>query len=88
MLKKSHAIIFLGSARAYFLGERPGIVQRRAGAGLDFARPRSRTEATRPFPLVGVMRVADAHGNGAGVNVAVIDVPAILAVGRAAAGKG
>jgi hypothetical protein len=35
------------------------------------------------------MRVADALGDGAGVNVAVIiDVPAILAVGGAAAGKG
>jgi hypothetical protein len=34
------------------------------------------------------MRVAGAHGEGAGVNVSVIDVPAILAIGRVAAGKG
>jgi hypothetical protein len=34
------------------------------------------------------MRVAGAPGDGAGVNVAVVDVPAILAVGRSAAGKG
>jgi hypothetical protein len=34
------------------------------------------------------MRVADALGDGAGVNVAIIDVPAIGAVGISAAGKG
>jgi hypothetical protein len=34
------------------------------------------------------MRVADAQGDGAGVNVAVVDVPAVRAVGISAAGKG
>jgi hypothetical protein len=48
---------------------------------------RSRIEAARPFPRVSVMRVAGAHGDGAGVNIAEIDVPAIGAVGRSAAGK-
>jgi hypothetical protein len=54
---------------------------------MDFAAPWSRIEAAGPFPKVGIMRVAAAHGDGAGMNVAVVDVPAILAVGRAAAGK-
>jgi hypothetical protein len=33
------------------------------------------------------MRVAGAHGDGPGVNVAGVNVPAIGPVGRAAAGK-
>jgi hypothetical protein len=37
--------------------------------------------------LVGVVRVADAHGDGPGMNVAVINVPTIWAVFGATAGK-
>jgi hypothetical protein len=47
---------------------------------------RSRVEAAALFPWVGVMRVANAHGDGAGVNVTVINVPAILAIFGATAG--
>jgi hypothetical protein len=37
--------------------------------------------------MVGVIRVANAHGDGAGVSVTVINVPAILAIVGSAAGK-
>jgi hypothetical protein len=61
---------------------------RTAGAGLDFTGARSWIEAANPFPLVSVMRVADALGDGTGLNVAIVNVPAILAVGGSAAGEG
>jgi hypothetical protein len=38
--------------------------------------------------LVGVVRIADPHGDGPGVNVAVINVPTILAIFGSAAGEG
>lgn len=63
------------------------LVERRGGARLDFTRFRSRIEAASPFPLVCVMRVANAHGDRSGVNVAVINVPAILTILGSAAGK-
>ena len=64
----------------------PFCLFRFVGAGLDFTGPRPRIEAAGPFPRVGAVRVAGPHGDGAGLNVAVVDVPAIGAVGRAAAG--
>jgi hypothetical protein len=36
--------------------------------------------------LVGIVRVADARGNGAGMHVAVVDVPAVGAFRISAAG--
>ena len=46
-------------------------------------------EAANPFPSIGVMRVADAFGDGAGLDVAIVNVPAILAaIFGASAGKG
>jgi hypothetical protein len=46
-----------------------------------------RIEAAGPLPRVGVLRVAGAHGDDAGLHVAVIDEPAIAAVGGSSAGK-
>jgi hypothetical protein len=64
-----------------------GLVERRRGAGLDFTRFRFPIEAANPFPLVGVVRVADAHDDRPGLNVAVINVQAVMALGISAAGK-
>jgi hypothetical protein len=52
------------------------------------ARLTARIEAARPAPRVFVMRDAGADRDRAGLHVAVIDVPALLAgVSRSAAGK-
>jgi hypothetical protein len=50
----------------------------------DFTRMR---EAAGPFPRIGVVGVANALGDGAGLHVTVIDVPAIGAVIGSSAGK-
>ena len=55
----------------------------------DWISPgRERIEAAHPFPLIGVVRIADPHGDGPGLHVAAINLPAIAAVVGAAAGKG
>jgi hypothetical protein len=45
-------------------------------------------ESAIPFPLVGVKRVADAPRDRAGVNIAVIDVPAVGPLRIPASGEG
>src|SRR5258706_8482716 len=61
----------------------------RRRAALMFARTRARIEAAVPFPRVGVVRVSDALGNRPDMNVAVINVQAVMAgVWRVAAGEG
>src|SRR5260370_35227198 len=45
-------------------------------------------EAARPTPRVFIVRNAGADGDRAGVDVAIIDVPAVLAFWVAAAGEG
>jgi hypothetical protein len=49
---------------------------------LIIRRPRGPPDPDRatPFPWTGIVRIADALGNRAGMNVAVIDVPAFLSV--------
>ena len=49
---------------------------------MAFPRTRARIEAAAPFPLLGIVRVADALNDRAGVNIAVIDFPAFLPVRR------
>jgi hypothetical protein len=41
---------------------------------------RARIEAAAPIPRIGVVRIADALGNRTDMNIAVINVPAIMAV--------
>jgi hypothetical protein len=65
-----------------------GIIERRRRAGLVFARMRARIEAAAPFSRVGVVRVADALGDRPGVDIAVINLPALMpVVCGSAAGK-
>jgi hypothetical protein len=45
-----------------------------------FARTRSRIEAAVPFPRIGVVRIPDALGNRPDINIAVVNVPAFMAV--------
>ena len=53
-----------------------------------FARMRARIEAAAPFPLIGVVRIADALGGRTGMNIAEINLPAFLSVVcRSAAGE-
>ena len=49
-------------------------------AALMFTLLRARIEAAAPLPSIGVMRIADALGDGTDMNIAVINVPAFLAV--------
>jgi hypothetical protein len=56
-----------------------GFVEGRGRAVLMFARMRARIEATAPLPLIGVVWIAGADRDRAGVDIAVIDVPAFLA---------
>jgi hypothetical protein len=48
----------------------------------------ARIKSAIPFPWIGAERIAYAPRNRPGVNVAVIDVPAVGALGVAAAGEG
>jgi len=43
-----------------------GLLEGRGGVGADFARTRARIEAAVPFPLIGVVRIADALGDRGG----------------------
>jgi hypothetical protein len=52
-----------------------------------FARLRSGVKAAPPAPLIDVNRAPDAPRDRADVNIAEIDVPAVLAFGVSAAGK-
>jgi len=53
-----------------------------------FAWMRARVKTAAPFPWVGIVRIADALGNRADMNIAVINVPALLTVFcRSAAGE-
>ena len=64
------------------------LVERRRRAVLAFATLGSRIEAATPFPWLGVVRIADTLNDRAGVNIAVVDLPAFLAmVRRPAAGE-
>jgi hypothetical protein len=45
-----------------------------------FTRMRARIEPAVPFPLIGIVRIADALGNRPNVNIAEINVPAVMAV--------
>ncbi len=66
-----------------------GLGECRGCAGLMFAPMRARIEAAIPFPRIGVVRVSDALGNRPDMNVAVINVPAFVAVVYgSAAGEG
>jgi hypothetical protein len=47
-----------------------------------FARMRSRIEAAIPLPRIFILRVADSDCDRTGLDIAVIDVPAFLAVDR------
>ena len=52
-----------------------------------FAGPSPRIEAARPFPRIFVMRTPDPPCDGAGLDVAIIDMPAIRAFGTKPAGR-
>ena len=41
---------------------------------------KDRIEAAAPFPGLGIMRVADALNDRADVDIAIVDLPAFLAV--------
>ena len=58
-----------------------GVVECRRRSVLMFAGMRAGIEAAAPFPKVGVVRVADARGDGAGSDIAIIDLPALVAGG-------
>ncbi len=45
-----------------------------------FTRMRTRIKTAAPFPRVGIVRIAAALGNRPDMNVAVINVPAFMAV--------
>ena len=47
-----------------------------------FARMRSRIEAAIPLPRIFILRVAASDCDRTGLDIAVIDVPAFLAVDR------
>ena len=53
-----------------------------------FPRMRARIEAAAPFPRIGVVRIPDAFGNRPDMNIAVVDVPALLAMCGSATGEG
>ena len=53
-----------------------------------FARMRAWIEAAAPFPRICVVGIPGALGNRADVNIAVINVPALLTVCGSAAGEG
>ena len=45
-----------------------------------FAWMRARIEAAAPFPRIGIVRIADALGNRSDMNIAVVNVPAVMTV--------
>jgi hypothetical protein len=55
-------------------------------AVLMLARLDARIETASPFPLIDIDRATRASRDGAGVDVTIIDVPAVLTFGIAAAG--
>jgi hypothetical protein len=65
-----------------------GMVERCRGTVCAFSRMTARIESATPFPWVGVKQVADAPCNRPGVNIAVIDVPAIWPFRIPATGEG
>jgi hypothetical protein len=65
-----------------------GLIESCGGAVGALPGMRARVEATRPAPRILVMRNAGAERDRAHVHVAIIDVPAVLAFGIAAAGEG
>ncbi len=75
------------SATSYFVASRAGI-EGCGGLGLMFPRMRARIEAAAPFPRIGVVRIPDAFGNRPDMNIAVVDVPALLAMCGSATGEG
>ena len=60
---------------------------RRSGPFRWYVHPDDCLEAAAPLPLVRVMRTARTPRDGAGLDVAEIDVPAVGALGVAAAGE-
>jgi hypothetical protein len=65
-----------------------GLVERRGRRAPVFAGMTARIEPAIPFPWIGTERIADAPCDRAGVDVAVIDVPAVGTFGVSAAGEG
>src|SRR5713226_6892841 len=66
-----------------------GLVEGGGRAILLLARLRSRIETATPLPRILIMGIAGADRDRAGVDIAVVDVPAFLAgFGRSAAGEG
>jgi hypothetical protein len=57
-----------------------GLFEGRGGVGLMFPRMRVRIEAAALFPRIGVMGISHALGNRPGVNIAVVNVPAVITV--------
>ena len=51
---------------------RAGFFEGRGGVGLVFAWIRAWIETAAPFPRIGIVRIADALGNRADMNIAVI----------------
>ena len=64
-----------------------GLLERTGGAAALVAWIAARAEPAQPLPGLGRARIADALGNRADVNVAVIDVPAVGAFGVRTAGE-
>ncbi|SRR6266851_2688188 len=66
-----------------------GLLEGRSGVGLMFAWMRTRIETAAPFPWISIVRIADALGNRSDRNIAVVNVPAFIAVVYgSAAGEG
>jgi hypothetical protein len=64
-----------------------GFVESRGGAVEVLAWTASGVKAAKPFPRVRVVWVASAHSDHADVNIAVIDVPAVVAFAVSAASE-
>jgi hypothetical protein len=64
-----------------------GLVQARCGATAAFARVGSRIETAAPFPGIGVVGISGAPRKRADMHVAVIDVPAVVALGISSPGE-
>jgi hypothetical protein len=63
------------------------VVKINGGPALVLARFDAGIKSTSPFPLVDVGRTTHAPRDGADVDIAVIDVPAVWPFGIAASGK-
>jgi hypothetical protein len=66
----------------------PRLIEIDGGAALVLARLDARVETASPFPLINVDGAAGAARDCADMDIAIIDVPAVGALGIAAAGQG